>query len=195
MQARAWVAIGFVAAATLAATVLRGQGSATAELSAMDYFEIEQLVSSYAYALDTGSNDGYDYADLFAPDGVFVGMNQGTDGRSYRGRETLAALARGGTRGPLNVSHFITNLVIEPTADGARGSQYALIARLGENGEPGGPITNGGRYEDEYVRTPDGWRFRSRVFYAAEPGADPKQLRSPPGAAPPGPASSGAVRR
>ena len=44
---------------------------------AEDRIEIQQLVARYAYALDTGGRNGYDYADLFAPDGVFVGMNQG----------------------------------------------------------------------------------------------------------------------
>jgi SnoaL-like domain len=55
-------------------------------LAPMDYIEIRQLVNRYAFALDTGSNNGYDYADLFAPDGEFM--------RPYaKGREQLAALA------------------------------------------------------------------------------------------------------
>ena len=56
-------------------------------LTPMDYIEIRQLVNRYAFALDTGSNHGYDYADLFAADGEFM--------RPYaKGREQLAALAR-----------------------------------------------------------------------------------------------------
>jgi hypothetical protein len=31
--------------------------------------EIQQLVAKYARAIDTCSNNGYDYADLFTPDG------------------------------------------------------------------------------------------------------------------------------
>src|SRR5262252_2007552 len=57
-------------------------------LTPMDYVEIRQLVNRYAFALDTGSSDGYDYADLFSADGEFM--------RPYaKGREQLAALARG----------------------------------------------------------------------------------------------------
>ena len=41
-------------------------------LTAMDYVEIRQLVNRYGFALDTGSNNGYDYADLFAADGEFI---------------------------------------------------------------------------------------------------------------------------
>ena len=60
----------------------------TLTLTPMDYIEIRQLVNRYAFALDTGSNNGYDYADLFAADGEFM--------RPYaKGREQLAALARG----------------------------------------------------------------------------------------------------
>ena len=32
-------------------------------------------------------------------------------------------------------------------------------------------------YEDTYVKTPDGWRFKTRAFYASEGGPDPKQLQ------------------
>ena len=92
-------------------------------LTPMDYIEIRQLVNRYAFALDTGTNNGYDYADLFAPDGEFM--------RPYaKGREQLAALARGPRLGPDNTVHYIMNHVIEPTPDGAmpqlNSMRYAL---------------------------------------------------------------------
>jgi hypothetical protein len=51
--------------------------SAPRELTALDYFEIQQLVAKYARAIDTCSNNGYDYADLFTPDGAFIPSFQG----------------------------------------------------------------------------------------------------------------------
>src|SRR5580700_7775960 len=88
-------------------------------LAPMDYIEIRQLVNRFAFALDTGSNNGYDYADLFAPDGEFM--------RPYaKGREQLAALARGPCLGPDNTVHYIMNHVIEPTPDGAIGKAYLI---------------------------------------------------------------------
>src|SRR5215471_13187879 len=88
-------------------------------LTPMDYIEIRQLVNRYAFALDTGSNNGYDYADLFAADGEFM--------RPYaKGREQLAALARGPRLGPDNTVHYIMNHVIEPTPDGAMGKAYLI---------------------------------------------------------------------
>src|SRR6476469_2989218 len=88
-------------------------------LTPLDYIEIRQLVNRYAFALDTGSSNGYDYADLFAADGEFM--------RPYaKGREQLAALARGPRLGPDNTVHYIMNHVIEPTPDGAIGKAYLI---------------------------------------------------------------------
>src|ERR1700685_2138322 len=88
-------------------------------LTPMDYIEIRQLVNRSAFAFDTGSNNGYDYADLFAPDGEFM--------RPYaKGREQLAAFARGPRLGPDNTVHYIMNHVIEPTPDGATGKAYVI---------------------------------------------------------------------
>ena len=82
------VALAAVFATTIA--TVTGQvkpGVKAPTLTPMDYIEIRQLVNRYAFAADTGSNNGYDYTDLFAPDGEFV--------QPYaKGREQLAALAR-----------------------------------------------------------------------------------------------------
>jgi hypothetical protein len=176
----------------LAATGLSGAAQTNTQflpLTPMDRIEIQHLIARYAYALDTGGRNGYDYADLFTGDGVFVGMNQGPTGRSYRGRDTLASLARGGARNPNYVSHYITNVVLEATPDGAKGTEYAIIGDFGANGSTDGKWTHGGRYEDTYVKTADGWRFKTRVFYASEGGPNPKQLQNDPLKAPAGPAA------
>src|SRR5262249_16916694 len=102
--------------------VASGQLKSTAKamtLTPMDYIEIRQLVNRYAFALDTGSSNGYDYADLFAADGELM--------RPYtKGREQLAALARGPMLGPNNTVQYIMNHVIEPTPDGAIGKAYLI---------------------------------------------------------------------
>src|SRR5262245_18739988 len=126
------IAMGVAIAVMLSLTVLpaaqrevqRDARSATApSLSPLDQIQIQQLVRKYAWALDSDDNYGYAYADLFTPDGIFVGTNQGPGGRSYQGRDQVAALARGGTRGPTQQSHFAMNLVITPTRDGATGRE------------------------------------------------------------------------
>ena len=138
-------------------------------LSANDYLEIDQLVYKYGWALDSGDNNGFAYADLYAPDGIFTGTNQGPSGRSYQGRENLAALARGPQLGPLHVSHLTTNVIVTPTPGGAVGRVYVAIFDQGGAGKPPG-AGHGGFYDDVYVKTPEGWRFQHRTFYEGKWG-------------------------
>jgi hypothetical protein len=190
-----------LAVVVLSLAVLSAQRSAPAApaLSADDQLEIKQLVSRYAYALDTGANNGLDYADLFAADGEFVG-SRGTT----RGRDALAELGRLGFvegRKPANgVAHFIMNHVIAAAPGGATGKQYMVLVNIGENSQPGGQFSNvGGHYEDQYVKTPQGWRFKRRQFFpsaAARRGGEPRPLASaaPPAAARPvSPGAAGAA--
>jgi hypothetical protein len=162
--------IGIVAAASMA----RAQQKVTAgALSAADYIEIQQLVARYSYAVDTHADNGYAYADLFTPDGVF-GKTQG--------REALAELARTTQKersGPAFTRHYLTNVIVYPTAEGARGSQYLMAIDVSEGGKPSS-LVHGGRYEDTYVKTAAGWRFKSRQLHPAQIGVPPPTAKLPP---------------
>jgi hypothetical protein len=136
-----------------------------AGLTPLDFIEIRQLVARYAYAVDTGADNGNVYASLFAPDGAFADRM----GRETKGRDALAALARRNTRGPQSAFHFIVNHVIEPTAEGAVGKEYLLQLRMGD-GERPNDVFGGGHYDDIYVKTPEGWRFKRRQFVPSEGG-------------------------
>ena len=143
---------------------------AARELTALDYIQIQQLVARYARAIDTCSNNGYDYADLFTADGVFIPTINGKPGGAIQGRERLAEVSGGGSRGCKNVGwiqqgvlHIYTNHIITPTADGATGTVDMLMIGLG--GDPN-KIEHDGYYEDTYVKTPQGWRFKQRVHHA-----------------------------
>jgi hypothetical protein len=146
-------------------------------LSAMDYIEIQQLVAKYARFIDTCSNNGYDYADLFTADGVFRPVINGKPANGIQGRERLAEVSGGGSRGCKNVGwiqqgvrHLYPNHVIEATADGAKGTVDMLMIGLG--GDPN-KIQYDGHYEDLYVKTPQGWRFKERTHYALLSGGRP----------------------
>jgi hypothetical protein len=169
-------ALGAVAVAVTAGFVLGRfghDGRAAAQssaLSALDYQEITQLINRYAYGIDTCANNGYDYADLFTADGVFVDRNSdagfAAGGRVLaQGREALATLVGGGSRGCATKlvwtdwSHLMLNHEITPSAEGATGRVY--LVQLGMQG-PGSVARHGG-YEDVYVRTPEGWRIKSRT--------------------------------
>jgi hypothetical protein len=153
-------------------TSAQQQSSPTPTLDVLDYLEIEQLVYRYGYALDTGADNGFAYADLYTSDGTFTGTNQGPSGRTYQGRERLAALSRGGKRGPNFVSHYVTNVVIEPAPGGAVGRTYVGILDIGNGGNGAkSRVDHGGLYNDVYAKTPDGWRFKSRTYFESTSGA------------------------
>jgi hypothetical protein len=156
-----------------------GQEKKVATLTAMDYIEIQQLVNAYGQDIDTCANNGYDYADLYTPDGVFIdkysdeGFQKGGLQRA-KGRDELAAASWGGSKGckdmPWNGwSHVMANLVITPTAEGAKGRCYLIM--LGEKGP--GSVDRDGGYEDIYVKTPKGWRIKSRTHVRSKEWSNP----------------------
>jgi len=171
MKIRAVAALAAVAAIGFAAGRFDGSAAAqTGTLTALDYQEITQLINRYAYGIDTCANNGYDYAKVFTADGAFIDRNSdagfAAGGRVLaQGREALATLVGGGSRGCetklvwTDWSHLMLNHEITPTLDGAAGRIY--LVQLGMNG-PGSVERHGG-YEDVYVRTPDGWRIKSRT--------------------------------
>jgi len=138
--------------------------------TALDYQEITQLINRYAYGIDTCANNGYDYADVFTPDGVFIDKNSDAGFKAggrvlAKGREALATLVGGGSRGCktklvwTDWSHLMLNHEITPTPQGAKGRIY--LVQMGMKGP--GTIERHGGYEDVYVRTQAGWRIQSRT--------------------------------
>jgi hypothetical protein len=161
--------------------VLRAQQNSRDQgaLTALDYFEIEQLMYRYGHAIDQCTNNGYDYADLYTPDGVFIdnftdeGFRQGGLTRAV-GREALARAAGGGSLGCKDVgwkdwSHLMINPVITATPTGAMGRVFAVA--IGENGPR--DVTRFGGYEDVYVKTGAGWRIQKRTHVRNKAWSNP----------------------
>src|SRR6185295_12289899 len=160
-------------------------------LSAGDTLEIQQLIARSAFALDTAADRGAAYAQLFTTDGAFI--TKTVRPAEIKGRMQLAAFAVGDLthRGPAFVREYLTNTIIHPSRGGATGRIYFVWIEVGENGNPGG-IQGGGHYEDEYVKTRDGWRIGRRTFVPSRLG--PRDIydvdRTPAGSAP-GPRAQG----
>ena len=169
------LALAFVALFALSTSALAQQKPMT--LTAMDYIEIQQLVAKYAKFIDSCSNNGYDYADLYTADGAFIPVINGKPTNGIQGREKLAEVSGGGSKGCKNVGwiqqgvrHLYPNHVIEATPDGAKGTVDMLMIGLG--GDPN-KIQYDGHYEDIYVKTPQGWRFKQRTHFALLSGGRP----------------------
>ena len=145
------------------------------KLTAEDYVAIQQLAVRYSWTLDHCTNGGYDYADLYVDDGQFSAAEEwGTTSNDERtfvaiGRDELAKAAGGDGNGKcidpkeylgFGITHTVLNHLITPTRDGAVG-MHRLIA-VGVCGYPHLMELQGG-YEDVYVKTEAGWRFKSRI--------------------------------
>jgi hypothetical protein len=134
-------------------------------VSPADRTAIEQLLGAYNHALSSCASA--QYAGLFTTDGTFASddFRGATHRRLYgktatlSGHEKLVELveteefclnpqqrAARTAASRTNAGSF-RDLTLEVTAQGIRGVL---------------PLGNGGRYEDVYVKTADGWKFKSR---------------------------------
>ena len=138
-------------------------------LTAQDYIDIKVLSARYAQTIEHCTNKGYDYANLYTPDGEFGGTNDWDVPPAHlaKGPDALAAAANGGPNGcgdpdkwmGNGLTHIIVNTVITPTPTGAAGKSFLVM--LGVQHDPTRIIRLGG-YQDTYFKTPAGWRFKSR---------------------------------
>ena len=139
-------------------------------LTAQDYIDIRALASLYAYGLDSGAENGTGsvYANIFTEDAEFHGPPATPGGAPFNaaGREELRKFAIPG-RGTAYVRHFMTNHLIEPSPEGARGKVYLLVIDIGREDKPTS-VNMGGHYEDIYVKTAEGWRIKSRNFFRSK---------------------------
>lgn len=147
--------------------VLRAQTSKPATLTAGDYLEIQQLVARYSYAVDMHGGDGSAYAALFTPDGSFGSQAKGTAQLAELGSQTNKDRS-----GPAFTRHFVTNVVIKPAPGGATGRSYLVMVDGAEGGKPT-TMLGGGHYDDVYVKTPEGWRIKSRNYVPSQIGPRP----------------------
>lgn len=125
-------------------------------LSPADRLEIHELYSRYAVYFDGG--DAQAWADLFSERGRFLVNGQ----LDVAGRDALAAFARERLAQAPGIRHFITNVVVDDTADGVTGQAYVLVLCK----VPGQPLLlrTLGEYEDVLVREGAGWCFQCRRF-------------------------------
>jgi hypothetical protein len=131
-----------------------------APLTAGDESAIRALGASYASTL--GECRAEDYAELFVPGtGYFA---SGFRGRMV-GREKLIALVR-------SERHCLPSAGAPPPPRPGGSSPPAAVLEATANGARGVTTLGTAEYQDEYAKTPAGWRFASRtVILAGEKAA------------------------
>ena len=149
-------------------------GAATREgglssLTGQDYIDIQQLYAAYAWAVDTG--DFLGRAAVFTPDGTFTSSNQG-----FVPQTVDALVKRTAETGNIGDRHLQYNIHIEPTPEGAKGKCYVLILR--GKASRGGPLIGTLQmYNDTFVKTAAGWRFKTRRIWADTSESSPYRPR------------------
>lgn len=144
-----------------------------------DRLALHGLRAAYTHRYDGGDLDGF--VALFADDGL---LQLGPAGWA-RGHAELRERLAGPMASIGFACHFTTDEVTEFTGpDTARGTSRFAV-HTGRTPD----IQGAGTYHDEYVRTPDGWRFASRTisFFYMGPAA----TEFPPTPPSPGPPPAG----
>ena len=133
-------------------------------LDVADRLDILDLYARYSVLFDTGQAEAW--ADLFTPDGTFFIVG----GPSLYGTAELEPFAERRYRDTPGIRHIVSNVIVEPAGDGARGSAYVVVLGGVDDGAATQILTLGG-YDDRLARTESGWRFESRTYCAWTNGA------------------------
>jgi 3-phenylpropionate/cinnamic acid dioxygenase small subunit len=124
-----------------------------------DRLEIEEVLTRYAWALDTKEFDGLD--DVFTPDAFVDYTSAGGIKGSYP--DVKAWLSQVLPHFPA-YQHLVTNKHIEIDGDTAT-SRAGFYNPMGQQQKDGSLsfFYVGGEYHDKLVRTDQGWRIAERV--------------------------------
>jgi 3-phenylpropionate/cinnamic acid dioxygenase small subunit len=125
-----------------------------------DSLAIQQLVVRYAWAIDDKDWDALD--QVFVPD-AWIDYSSSPGGVSGHLPEIKEWLAKSLAPFPMT-QHLVTNTDV--TFDGDRATARTMFYNPMGAATREGPLHHfflGGRYDDELVRTADGWRIVKRV--------------------------------
>src|SRR5262245_2392091 len=115
--------------------VYQGTGDGAPALSALDYAEIQMLYGRSNISFDSGGDRGYALARPFTPDGVLAARGSAP----ISGHAQLATLA---AKNASCLQTWLTNLMIEPSPDGAVGWAYIWQIELACGSRPAA-VTSG----------------------------------------------------
>ena len=112
-------------------------------------------------------NDMTGLVGLFAEDGVFVVKGHKRT-VTHKGRAELKKMYEGAL-GNVNPRPYIHNHVVDLTGPNKGvGRCYVELRSFSRNMD----WIGSGYYEDEYVKTAEGWKFGSRTFTSVGPGIE-----------------------
>jgi hypothetical protein len=149
---------------------MSAQPDASAIQEVIDKQVIGEMQSRYMFALDW--HDPEMYASMFTDDALLEWPEGRAEGKDAIQRACVRigayfdgiAAAAGTAIKPFRLRHFVTNRVFDMHADRAR--VWAYWFDLNNDNLPRWPyLAAYGYYEDDLVRTADGWRFSHRKIF------------------------------
>ncbi len=126
-----------------------------------DRAALHDLYARYAFTFDSGDADAW--AQLFTDDGRFAPPVVD----EVVGTEALREFVATRSSTTPGMRHLISNVLVEETDEGARGSAYFVCLRLSEDGRV--RLRNTGRYDDEFARRDGQWKIARRTVVAELP--------------------------
>jgi 3-phenylpropionate/cinnamic acid dioxygenase small subunit len=126
-------------------------------MAASDREQISDVLIRYATGID--SRDWNLFRTCFTPD---VKADYGEVG-AWNDVEGITQYMEATHKDMASTNHMISNIAIDQRHDEATATSY-VHAVLALTEDPPAWVDAVGKYVDEFVRTPDGWRIRARTF-------------------------------
>ena len=132
-----------------------------------DKRHIQELQNRYSYSIDAGQ---YDHLDaMFTPDATYHFVTGSTDNIEALKRTIRDALSSVSTS-----QHINGNQWAEIEGNRATAGCYFTVHMYKKGLTDGEHFEMGGRYDDELVRTSEGWRFSKRAITILWSDGNPK---------------------
>lgn len=132
-----------------------------------DKRHIQELQNRYSYSIDAGQYDNLDA--MFTPDATYHFVTGSTDNI-----EALKSTIRDALSSLSTSQHINGNQWAEIEGSRATAGCYFTVHMYKKGLTDGEHFEMGGRYDDELVRTPEGWRFSKRAITILWSDGNPK---------------------
>ena len=123
----------------------------------LDKFEIQELITAYAHAIDGQDFGALD--DLFTADAQ---IDYTASGGIKGGLEEIKPFLRGALPMFKATQHFVTNPLIKLAGDTATSRSLLFNTMTMEQDSGTQTLLIGAWYNDELIRTDEGWRIAKR---------------------------------
>jgi hypothetical protein len=132
--------------------------------SAEDKLDILEIIGRYSFGADEFGPEAY--VGVFTQEGTFQGRSGQPDEITIKGEKQLLVFAKSayqrmGNR--QNRHHQSSTYFLELESDKAKTRTYLMTTTVADGGNPQVGLTS--IYEDELVRTSEGWRIESRKVF------------------------------